>query len=179
MKNKLKRSIILSVAFALIFNSSVLARDIEKYNAAKNAQVNTALLPKTEKKAFDMAKVIARSTAMGAAISSITNAGKGVIKIWAETDMYKTVDWGCLTVYLERWYEEEKSWQIEAEFEKEFLPEDEEDGELTSVSLEVSVSNQPMGYYYRVRAMHELEFDGDWYEARVTKTDGVFMEYRP
>ena len=43
---------------------------------------------------------------MGAAISSITNEPKGVIRVFAETAMFKPVDWACLTIYLEGWYEE-------------------------------------------------------------------------
>ena len=160
MKRILKKSVMLSLVLACLFSENVLARDMEKT-------------------AYDRIQGIEKSTAMGAAISSITNEPKGVIRVFAETAMFKPVDWACLTIYLERWYEEEKCWQIEAEFEKEFLPEEQSDGELTTATLSVSISNQPMGYYYRVRAMHELEFDGDWYEARVTKTDGVFMEYIP
>ena len=179
MKRILKKSVMLSLVLACLFSENVLARDMEKYNVAKNTYVNTGLLPKKEKTAYDRIQGIEKSTAMGAAISSITNEPKGVIRVFAETAMFKPVDWACLTIYLERWYEEEKCWQIEAEFEKEFLPEEQSDGELTTATLSVSISNQPMGYYYRVRAMHELEFDGDWYEARVTKTDGVFMEYIP
>lgn len=179
MKNQLKRCFISSLILASLFNCTVFAQDIGKFSTSKMSYADSDLLPKTEKTARDVTEVIARSTAMGAAISSITNGTKGVIEIWAETAMYKPVDWACLTVYLERWYEEEESWKIVAEFEKEFLPEDTEDGKLTSATLDVSVSDQPMGYYYRVRAMHELEFDGDWYEARVTKTSGVFMEYIP
>lgn len=179
MKTKFKKVAILSLALSCLFSGSVFARDIHKYNTAKNTYVDSELLPKTEKSAYDIVQVSARSTAMAAAMSSIANEGKGVIRVFAETTMHKPVQWAGLTVYLERWYEDENKWKVVAEFEKEFLPEDEEDGELTTATLAESVSGQPMGYYYRVRALHELEFDGDWYEIRVTKTDGILMEYVP
>lgn len=179
MKEKLKRIVILSFALVTLFSGTVFARDIQKYNEARNTYVESQLLPKTEKRAYDIVQGSARSTAMATAMSSVANEGKGKIRVFAETTMHKPVQWAGLTVYLERWYEEENSWQIVAEFEKEFLPEDEEDGELTTATIAESVSGQPMGYYYRVRALHELEFDGDWYEIRVTKTDGIFMEYEP
>lgn len=179
MKNKIKRSAVLSVVLVGLFSGTVFARDIPKYNEVKNAYVDSGLLPKTEQEAFDIVQGTTKSTAMGAAISSIKNGGQGVIKVRAETDMFKPVDWACLTVYLEQWDEKTKSWQIVEECEREFLPEDEEDGLLTSVTLDLSISGQPMGYYYRVRALHELEFDGDWYEIRVTKTEGILMEYVP
>lgn len=179
MKTKLKKTIVLSLVLTYLFSGTIFARDVQKYLDAKNTNVESKLLPNTERVSYDFIQGSIRSTAMGAAISSIANEGKGVISVFAETSMHKPVDWAGLTVYLERWYEEEKAWKIVAEFEKEFLPEDEEDGELTTATIEVSVSGQPMGYYYRVRALHELEFDGDWYEIRVTKTDGILMEYVP
>lgn len=179
MKRKLKKAVILSFALVSLFSGTVFARDIQKYNEAKNTYVESQLLPKTEKRAYDIVQGSARSTAMATAMSSVANDGKGIIRVFAETTMHKPVQWAGLTVYLERWSEEEQSWKVVAEFEREFLPEDEEDGVLTTATVEESVSGQPMGYYYRVRALHELEFDGDWYEIRVTKTEGIFMEYEP
>ncbi len=179
MRRKIKRLVVLTVVLSYLFSGTVLARDIAKYNEAKNTYVDSGLLPKTEQEAHDISQGTNKSTAMGTAISSIRNGGKGVIKIWAETNMYKPVDWACLTVYLEQWDEEERSWEIVGEYEREFLPEDEEDGELTSAVLDLAFTGQPMGYYYRARVMHELEFDGDWYEIRVTKTEGILMEYVP
>ena len=60
-------------------------------------------------------------------------------------------------------------------FEKEFTPADKEDGQLTSVELSIDVGTQPAGYYYRVRCIHELEYDNGWYEAKSTKTDGIML----
>ena len=179
MKNILKRTIILSLLLTSIFSKNVFARDFQKYNEAKNTYEHSKLLPSTEKTACDIVLGSSRSTAMGAAVCSITNEGKGVIRIWAETTMFKPVDWAGLTLILERWDENKKIWQSVAEFEKEFTPEDGKDVNLTIATLEVLVSDQPMGYSYRARALHELEFDGDWYEIRVTKTDGILMEYVP
>lgn len=179
MKKIISRTIVLSLMLTVLSAGNVFARDIQKYNEAKNTYVDSELLPESQKSAYDIVKEDARSTALGTAICSIANAGKGDIRIWAETTMYKPVDWAGLTLYLERWDEEHKTWRIVAEFEKEFLPENEKDGILNSATIEETISGQPMGYYYRARALHELEFDGDWYEIRVTKTDGILMEYVP
>ena len=83
MKRILKKSVMLSLVLACLFSENVLARDMEKYNVAKNTYVNTGLLPKTEKTAYDRIQGIEKSTAMGAAISSITNEPKGVIRVFA------------------------------------------------------------------------------------------------
>lgn len=179
MKNKLKKTVVMSLIMAGIFSGNVFARDVQKYNEAKNTYVESGLRPVTEKTARDIVQGNERSTALGAAICSIANEGGGVIRIWAETTMFKPVDWAGLTLFLERWDETSESWQIVAEFEKEFTPEDGIDGKLTIATLEALVEDQPMGYYYRARAMHELEFDVSWYEIRVTKTDGILMEYVP
>lgn len=179
MKSKFKETVIVSLIFAGLFSGTVFARDVQKYNEAKHAYVHSSLLPKEATMASDIVYGNERSTALGTAVCSVANDGRGVIRAWAETTMYKPVDWAGITLYLEQWDEENKAWRIVAESEKEFLPEDEEDGELTSATLEMLVSDQPMGYYYRARAMHELEFDGDWYEIRVTKTNGILIEYVP
>lgn len=179
MKNRFKKVVFTSFILSCLFNGTVFARDLQRYNQVKNTYVDSGRLPSTEQSAYDIVQGTARSTAMGTAICSIRNGGQGVIKILAETDMFKPVDWACLTVYLEQWDEENRAWKIVGEYEKEFLPEDEEDGELTSVELDLTFSGHPMGYYYRARAIHELEFDGDWYEIRVTKTEGILMEYVP
>lgn len=179
MRRRFKNSFILSLILAGLISGNVFARDVPMYNEAKSECVASDLLPRTIREARDVVQGDMRSTAMGAAISSIRDGGRGVIKIWAETNMFKPVDWACLTVYLEQWDEENRAWKIVEEYEKEFLPEDEEDGELTSVVLDLSYSGHPLGYYYRARVLHELEFDGDWYEIRVTKTEGILMEYVP
>ena len=176
---KLKRIIILAITIALFTSNISFARDEEIYSELKNAYVSSELLPESIYYSTGTIAGVERSTALAGALSSITNEGAGVIRVFAETTMHKPVDWAYLTIYLERWYEEQESWQIVATYEKEFLPEEEEDGELTTATLGVSVSGQPTGYYYRVRALHELEFDGDWYEAKVTKTDGILITSEP
>ena len=89
--------------------------------------------------------------------------------------MFIPVDWAGLTVYLEKLDESTKKWLVVETFEKEFTPADEEDGELTSVEVSIDVGTQPVGYYYRIRCLHELEYDNGWYEAKSTKTDGVLL----
>ncbi len=179
MKQTISKLIVSSFILSMLFGGNVFARDMQKYNKVKNTYVDSELLPETENMSYDIIRDNAKSTALGTAICSVANAGKGQIRVWAETTMYKPVDWAGITLYLEQWDETNETWRIVAEFEKEFFPEDEEDGILTSATIEETVSGQPMGYYYRARAMHELEFDVDWYEIRVTKTNGILIEYVP
>ena len=174
-----KKLIVTSIMLALGASVTTFARDDYKYEELKNTYVDSELLLGGETTSNDIVYGVERSTALATAMCSITNEGSGVIGVFAETTMHKPVDWAYLTVYVERWYEDYESWQIEKSFEKEFLPEDEADGELTTATFSVDVNDLPSGYYYRVRALHELEFDGDWYEAKVTKTDGILITSAP
>lgn len=167
------------MAMVLSFNGTSYARDYQTYEELKNMEIQSDLLSESETTSREIIYGLSRSTALATAISSITNEGNGVIGIVGETTMHKPVDWAYLTVYLERWYEEIQDWQIVATYEKEFLPEDEEDGTLTTAILGAYVTGQPTGYYYRVRTLHELEFDDGWYEAKVTKTDGILITSAP
>ena len=176
---KLKKIIFLSVALTSWLTTPVFARDVERYNEMKNTYVESSLLPSTEVVAYDLEQGTMRSQALATAMSEITNKGNGVIGVFAETTMHTPVDWAYLTVYLERWYEDLNAWQIELTYEREFCSEDEEGGILTSATFFTDISNQPTGYYYRVRTIHELEFDDGWYEAKVTKTDGILITSTP
>lgn len=138
-------------------------------------QVESVLLSESVKTSTGEETMDARSQALANAMCMITNTERGIIGIYAETAMFKPVDWACLTVYLEQWNEAKQSWVTVEKFEKEFTPADTKDGELTSAILSIDVGTQPSGYYYRLRCIHELEFDGDWYEGKVTKTDGVLL----
>ena len=89
--------------------------------------------------------------------------------------MFQSVDWAALTIYLEKWDDKNEKWSTVEIFEREFTPADKEDGELNSVELSISVGTQPDGHYYRIRCIHELEYDNGWYEAKSTKTDGVLL----
>ena len=109
------------------------------------------------------------------AMCSITDTEKGIINIYAETLMFQSVDWAALTIYLEKWDDKNEKWSTVEIFEREFTPADKEDGKLNSVELSISVGTQPAGYYYRIRCIHELEYDNGWYEAKSTKTDGVLL----
>lgn len=89
--------------------------------------------------------------------------------------MFQSVDWAALTIYLEKWDDKNEKWSTVEIFEREFTPADKEDGKLNSVELSISVGTQPAGHYYRIRCIHELEYDNGWYEAKSTKTEGVLL----
>lgn len=152
------------------------ARDENVYENAKNMRVESELLDASVWYSISENSE-ARSVALATALSEISNEGNGVIGVYAETTMYISVDWACLTIYLEKWNESTQNWEICEEFYQEFLPE--ETTPLILVRLREYEGGQPTGYYYRVRAIHELEYDDGWYEAKVTKTDGILITNTP
>ena len=178
MMNKIRKSILLSLILMVFISGNVYARDDAAYYEAMNKKVDSELLPDTIKSSDGVAENVIRSEGLAGATSRITNEGSGVIGVYAQTRMHIPVDWAYLTIYLERWHEELGSWQIKETLEKEFWPEDDADGKITAVTLSADISGQPTGYYYRVRAIHELEY-GDNYEVKVTKTDGILITSAP
>jgi hypothetical protein len=167
-----------TVILTLGMQMVVFARDWDAYEAAVNAQETSSLLPSDVTSSTGTANA-ARSTALAMARSEITNEGYGVIGVYAETTMHKSVDWAYLTIMLERYSETSGTWVTMKRFEKEFYPEDQTDGVLVAAKLQEFVDDQEPGYYYRVRAIHELEFDDGWYEVKTTRTNGIMITNAP
>lgn len=165
-----------TVIFTLGLGMTSFARDQATYERLKNQKVESELLDPSVR--FSTSENHGgKSTALATAISEISNEGNGVIGVYAETTMFQSVDWACLTIYLERWNETEQDWEYCTDFYQEFLPNG--TSPLIYVSLQEYVDDEPTGYYYRVRAIHELEYDNGWYEAKVTKTSGIMITSTP
>lgn len=175
MRKLLKKVAMITLAFSLLCPTTAMATPKGRNMLEQEIQEESILLPESVKSAVGRDRVIARSKALASAMCMITNTEKGIIDIYAETLMFQSVDWAALTIYLEQKDEETGKWSTVEMFEREFTPADKEDGELNSVELSISVGTQPAGYYYRVRCIHELEYDNGWYEAKSTKTDGVLL----
>lgn len=175
MRKTIKRVVFLTLALALLWTETVFAKPNEQQRLTKLPEEESVLLPETIKSSIGKEVVAARSKALASALCVITNTEKGIIHAYAETLMFQSVDWAALTIYLEQQDESTGKWKVVETFEKEFTPADREDGQLTSVELSVDVGTQPVGYYYRLRCLHELEYDNGWYEAKSTKTEGVLL----
>ena len=67
MKSRLKKVFIASFILSCLFNGTVFARDLQRYNQVKNTYVDSGRLASTEQSSYDIVKGTARSTAMGAA----------------------------------------------------------------------------------------------------------------
>ena len=175
MRKIAKRIVFLTLTLALLWTETVFAKPKEQQRLSGLPEEESVLLPETIKSSIGKETVATRSKALASALCVITNTEKGIIHVYAETLMFQSVDWAALTIYLEKQDESTGKWKVVETFEKEFTPADKEDGQLTSVELSIDVGTQPAGYYYRLRCIHELEYDNGWYEAKSTKTDGVLL----
>ncbi|MEG0369175.1 MAG: hypothetical protein RR593_04135, partial [Hungatella sp.] len=100
----------------------------------------------------------------------------------AVTTMHIPASWGMSTIYLDRWNETTQKWDLMKTYEKEYLPSDEADGELTSMTYDLLIKDQPSDYYYRVRAIHELEYIENgrtYWEGASTETEGLLITNTP
>lgn len=175
MKRLLKQIVAWTMVITMMSPITAMASTKGRYMLDKKQNEMSVLLPETEKQSVGREIAVERSKALASALCSITNLENGIIHIYAETAMFIPVDWAALTIYLEKWNEDTNKWSTVETFEKEFTPADKEDGELDSVELSIDVGTQPSGYYYRIRCIHELEYDNGWYEAKSTKTEGVLL----
>ena len=109
--------------------------------------------------------------------SRISNVGGGTIGISAATTAHEPVDKIRIHLYLDRLNENEKWVQVD-HFDFTFTPEDDPSGELTMVAVDFEVTDQPSGYYYRVRGTHGVWKNGVS-ETQSTRTNGVMITDTP
>ena len=175
MRKFLKRVIALTMITMLLCPITAMATPRGRQELMQGIDEPTVLLPESVKTSVGRETTAAKSKALASAMCMITNKENGIINVYAETLMFQSVDWAALTMYLEQLNETTGKWSVVETFEKEFTPADREDGQLTSVEFSVSVGTQPAGHYYRLRCIHELEYDNGWYEAKSTKAEGVLL----
>lgn len=169
MKNILKRILVVGISSTLLIATPVLAGN----KGILDSQHDFSL--ELESKRANKARGI--NTARGTYISSshvgISNVGGGTIGISGLTTAHQPVDKIRIHLYLDRLNENQKWSQVD-DFDYYFYPEDEPDGELTIAAIDLEVTDQPSGYYYRVRGTHGVWKNGVS-ESQSTRTDGVMI----
>lgn len=92
--------------------------------------------------------------------------------------MLEPVDEIYMTIYLEKYVIDEdgnEDWSQLDMFEFEFYAEDYPDGELTSESVEFTLTGYPTGEYYRLRGAYAAVKDGV-IEGFGPVTDGILIQ---
>ncbi|MCI9500617.1 MAG: hypothetical protein HFG76_01175 [Hungatella sp.] len=121
-----------------------------------------------------------RSRYLAGGISEITNEGEGVLSIYADFTSYDPVQWGSLTITLQkRKSASSGSWTDVKTYTYEFDADDEPDGELTYGYAEFEVHGLQTDYYYRVRCVHKVKTPDGTYESKTSQTSGVLLTSYP
>ena len=117
----------------------------------------------------------ARGIRLSTAILSISNEKNGTLHISVDTIAHKNIDRIYQVVFLDEWDDSKEDWIQIGSWKFERTKEEEENGELNSYHVGFIVDNCVVNRYYRARAMHLVEWDGDQMEGKATETDGVLL----
>ncbi|MFR1833291.1 MAG: DUF6147 family protein [Lachnospiraceae bacterium] len=164
MGKKVKRAVSIGILSCLLFSLPVYA-DTKEDTLVSPYQIEAA--------DYDTA----RGDYISSSIARVTNAGGGAIGISAATTAHEPVDKIRIHLYLDR-LDSDGRWTQVDDFDFTFTPEDDPYGELTIASVDFEVTDQPSGYYYRVRGTHGVWKNGVS-ETQSTRTNGVMITDTP
>lgn len=156
-----------SVAFAANYEPSDFTSITEKSD----------ILPEEVQESIDYVKIPRRGVFFAAADLKISN-NDGDIDVAGHVYMLEPVDEIYMTIYLDKYVVDEDGegrWVYVDMFEFEFYAEDYPDGELTSESVEFTLTGYPTGEYYRLRGSYAAVKDG-LLEGFGPVTDGILIE---
>ncbi len=166
MKRRILKVISLVLALMIIGVNSAFAATITTGNQTSSRSDDNPIQP--------------RSSYLGSAISEITNEGEGVLGIYADFRSYVGVEWGQITIKLQR----KKSagtgtWSPVKTYTFEFNGDDYSDGKITYAYVEFEEDNYAADYYYRLTCTHKVRTPSGSYESKLTQTDGVLLTSYP
>lgn len=165
------------IAIATMTNSSVLASTFFSPSAFTSIELESDILPEGIEESIDYIKVPRRGVFFAAADLKIAN-NDGDIDVAGHAYMSEPVDEIYMIIYLDKLVineDGEENWENIDEFEFEFYAEDYPDGELTSESVEFTLTGYPTGEYYRLRGAYAAVKDG-LMEGFGPVTDGVLIQ---
>lgn len=139
--------------------------------------IETDILPEEIRESRDYVRAVARRGVFFAAADLIITNNDGDIDVGAHAYMSEPVDEIYMTIYLERYVideDGEEDWEYVDEFNFEFYAEDYPEGELTSESVEFTLTGYPKNEYYRLRGAYAAVKDG-LMEGFGPVTEGVYI----
>lgn len=174
MKKRLTKIAMVIFLMLVSFSYPAYASYDNLCNVTKSDIDETSLLQWTEHEARDVQYIEPRNSIISTAIADISNAGGGKIDILIETLAHVPCDEIRHEAFLEQWSDEYQDWFTVDSFLFVEYKDDNEDNKLTALTSTVTVSDQPSGYYYRVRGFHKVKL-GDVSQGFTTRTDGVLI----
>jgi len=114
-----------------------------------------------------------RGLVIAAGIVQISNEGKGVLGVYAETLSHTYADEIAMTIYLDVMESEpdsdEEDWHTVNYYTYSWTKEDAPNEELNAVSVSFDIHGLERGRYYRLRGAHYV-YSGDYFEGRTSRT---------
>lgn len=132
----------------------------------------SVLLPPEQKRSTIIYTPRVRGDVIAQATLSISNEGGGIIGIYAQTLAYVKIDKCRMRIYLDRWVEEENRWAMVDNWDYTITEAENPGEDLSMATVSFKVTNQPAGYYYRLRGLHAVWLNGAS-EGFSTETHGV------
>ena len=173
---KLKRVLVLAVAFCMVWSFAAYADQISREDVSSNHE-ESVLLPADVLYSRDEYRTVTRGDFLSAGALEILNGQDGSLTINIDTYAHFGVDRLFHTVFLDQWDEDEEDWNQVNRWDFVMTQEEADDGELNSFLTSFTVRGYEVGKYYRVRGLHGAEYN-DEVEACATETDGVLLTDR-
>ena len=161
------------LSLLLVLNMIGLFTAYAAENTPDPIEVYSELLPKNIKSDMATEQSVKRGEFFARADLVITDEGNGNIGAFAVAYMDHAVDEVYITIYLDRWNEDEERWEMVTYYDAEFYAEDYPEG-LTDPTVDITFLNQEREHYYRLRSVFSA-VDGYDYEGFSPTTSGLWI----
>ena len=170
---KIIYTIVSTVIITILSISNVFAMPCNPNDYTSVSEVSN-LLDSGIKRSKATENSLARGKFFMSADLTIMNNGGGKVGALAVALTSVPVDEAYITVYLDRWDETTERWRQVNYYEAEYLASEYPDG-ISTPTLDISFIDQPKGYYYRLRGVFAVVYNGE-VEALSPTTDGILID---
>ena len=174
MKSIIKKRIVKLLTILMSIHLMSISNVYAMTNGETSVDEYSELLPKNVDSDRATAQSVRRGEFFARADLIITDEGDGNIGAFAVAYMDHAVDEVYITIYLDRWNDEEERWQMVTYYDAEFYAEDYPEG-LTDPTVDITFLNQERDHYYRLRSAFSAVYDND-YEGFSPTTAGIWID---
>ena len=174
MKSIIKKRIVKLLTILMSIHLMSISNVYAMTNGETSVDEYSELLPKNVDSDRATEQSVRRGEFFARADLIITDEGDGNIGAFAVAYMDHAVDEVYITIYLDRWNEEEERWQMVTYYDAEFYAEDYPEG-LTDPTVDITFLNQERDHYYRLRSAFSAVYDND-YEGFSPTTAGIWID---
>lgn len=177
---KIVRLLIMFAACMQVFLITTFANEDDEWeNALRTAFIGkeSILLPEGVTESSDFSGSMERGRYISSSAVGISNEGYGKIGIYADTLAHTNVKKIQMNIYLDQWDESKQKWIEVKTYKYVYTPSEGET--LHAASEAFTVTDQPVGYHYRLRGLHGVwAFTGE-VETHSSITEGVLIKDGP